>query len=187
MPVLTANDVINAEAPDNLYDSLVIQCQEAKFEISKRSNNPQIIAKWEVLGVKTKDNKISPEIVRNGQTYVLAGLTLTPTYFTLTPKAIRFYRDFWVKATGLDAKEFSVDTENPDLGFFKKLAMSAVVKLISTKKTKPLSDEDADRLREAGLPVVGEDVVDDDGNPLYSKFLQVDTWNKRFTGELPAF
>lgn len=186
MPKYTANDVINAEAPNDLYDSLIVQCTEAEFKLSKK-NDPQIVAKWEILGVRTKDNKIAREITRNGVTFVLAGLATLPTYFTLTKKALRFYRDFWCKATGKKESEFEVDTEAPDIAFLNKLAMSAIVKAVVTEKTKPLSDEDKEALIAAGQPVKGETVVDDEGNPKYNKFLQIDSWNRRFDGELPAF
>lgn len=188
MALITAKDIISAEAPDDLYDSLIIQCTEKEFGLSKKQK-PRVASKWEVVGIKNKDNGVDREMVRNGVTYVLAGLSVIIPYggFSLQPNALRFFRDFWVKATGKKAEEFVLDTENPDLSFMDNLVMSAVVRAVITPKTKPLSEEQAAALEEAGKPVVGEPVVDDDGNPIFTKFLQLDTWNKRFTGQMPAF
>ncbi len=187
MALVTAKDIKACEAPDDLFDSVIVQCLERDFGLSKSKQQPQIVSKWEILGVRTKDNKVDPELVRDGKTYVLAGLSLLPVYMSLSPRAIRFFQEFWEKATGKAKAEFSIDTENPDLSFMNKLAMSAVVKAVKLPKRKPLSDEQREELVSKGLPAEGEAVLDDDGNPVFSKFIQLDTWNKRFTGELPAF
>lgn len=187
MAKVTAKDIVSAEAPDDLYDSLIIQCVEPEFKLSKKSQQPQITAKWEILGVKTADNKIDREFTKNGKTYVVAGLFTAPTYFTLSKKAIRFFQDFWCKATGRPKEEFEIDDEVPDLSFMNKLVMSAVVKCVKTEKTKPISDEDREEAEEKGITLKPEVVKDDEGNVLYVKQLIIDNWNRRFTGELPAF
>lgn len=187
MAVYKGSDIPNCEAPDDLFDSLVIQCNDVDFGLSKKSNNPQIVSKWEVLGVPTKDGKIEQALVRNGVSYIMAGLTILPYYFTLTKKAMRFYAEFWTKANQKPMEEFTVDDENPDLGFMKNLVMTAVVKAIVSDKTRPLSEDEMKILQEAGKPLKGEVVTDEDGNPLQNKFLQIDRWNRKWLGEVPAF
>jgi hypothetical protein len=172
------------EIPDNFYESAIIRCVEATFGLSKSSQKPMITLEWELLGVRNKDNKdvIDTQIVSGGQTYVLAGLNVRPTYHTLTKEAARYFAPIWAKFTGQPESEFKVDPENPDLTIYKGLVMSAVIKANKTDKRKPLTDED----KKAGK-TQGDIVVDEDGKPLSFKMVEVDTFNRRFTGETPAF
>jgi hypothetical protein len=182
----TEADVIDCAAPDDLFDSLIVSCTEKEFGLNAKSNNPQIVTKWEVLGVyNKKTDSIERELVRNGKVYIVSGLSTMPVYFTLTDKAIKFYRDFWKLAN--PGKPFEVDTENPDIEFLKNLAMSAVVKNVITDKLKPISEEEKEALKAEGKPLKGEPVVDDEGNKLKNKFLQIDTWNRKYMGQLPMF
>lgn len=187
MAKVTAKDIVSAEAPDDLYDSLIVQCVDPEYRLSKGKQEPQVTCKWEILGVRTADNKIDREFVKNGKRYVVAGLNTMPSYFTLTPKAIRFFQEFWSKATGRPKDEFEIDDENPDISFMNKLVMSAVVKAVKTLKTKPITDEEREAAEAEGRAIKPEPVLDDEGKELYNKFLQIDTFNRRFDGELPAF
>lgn len=187
MAKISASDIVSAEAPDDLYDSLILQCVDPEFKLSKKNQQPQVTCKWEILGVKTADNKIERELIKNDRKYVVAGLYTAPTYFTLSKKAIRFFQEFWSKATGRPKEEFEIDDENPDLSFMNKLVMSAVVKAVKTEKTKPISEEERDKAEAAGTTLKAEVVKDDEGNTLYVKQLVIDNWNRRFSGELPAF
>jgi hypothetical protein len=183
---VTAADIsdVKAEIPDGFYESALMRCTKADFGMSKSSNQPMITLEWELLGVRdpADPNKILTQIDRNGKTYVLAGLSTKPKYHTLSDKAIKYYQKDWAKYTGEDESKFSCDTENPDLSIFNNLAMSAVVKAVKTFKRKELTDED----KKAGK-TQGAIVTDEDGRELSFKTIEIDTLNKRFTGELPAF
>jgi hypothetical protein len=184
--VVTAEDVVDAKAeiPDGFYESAIIRCTKADFGLSKSSQKPMITLEWEMLGVRdpADPNKILTQIDRNGKTYVLAGLSVRSKYHTLSDKAIKHYKKDWAKYTGEDESKFSCNVENPDLSIFKDLAMSAVVKAVKTFKRKELTDED----KKAGK-TQGDIVKDEDGKELSFKTIEIDTLNKRFTGELPAF
>lgn len=187
MPVVTAKDIIKVEVPDNLHESLVIRCVDVEFGESKSSGQPLITSSWEIVGRKNKDGGIDDNIVIGEKKYVIAGLSLNKVYHSLSLKAIRRHQEFWSKATGKPEEEYSIDTENPDTSYYKGLVMSAVCKAETRQKTKPLTDEEKESLKAAGKPLVGEAVVDDDGNPVYTKFVSVDQFNRRFNGDLPQF
>jgi hypothetical protein len=147
-----------------------------------------ITCNWEIVGIKNKEGSIDRTMVRDGQEYVIAGLTTRPTYHSLSKKARRFFMDWWCKCTGKTEKEFEIDDENPDRSFLNNLVMSAVCKAELILRRKNLTDEEKEALKEAGEKVEGEIVTDDEGNPLPPfKMITVDTWNRRYTGELPVF
>jgi hypothetical protein len=183
--MLTANDLpAKSEIPDNFYESAILRCTNATFGPSKSSGKPMITLEWELMGVRNEANKdqIDTAINRGGQEYNLAGLSVRSTYHTLTKEAARYFAPVWAKFTGRPESEFSVDPGNPDLSIYKGLAMSAVVKAVKTFKRKQLTDED-----KAAGKTEGDIVKDEDGNALSFKVVEVDTFNKRFTGELPSF
>lgn len=176
------------EIPDDLYESLILRCTKATFGPSKSSGEPMITSEWEVVGVRNKEGGVDRSLLRGEQEYVIAGLTTRPSYQSLSKKALRFTAEFWAKATGKDVKEFEMDTENPDTSFYKDLYMSAVCKALIFEKRKPLTEEQKEMLKEAKLPVEGEKVLDDEGNPVAPiKLIQIDSWNKRFSGDVPQF
>lgn len=184
MPTITSADIKDqkAEVPPRFYESAIIRCLKATFGLSKGKQNPMITLEWELLGIRNKENKekIDSTITRGGIEYVLAGLSVRSTYHTLTPEAMKYYKANWSKFTGKPESEFSVDTENPDLSIFNKLVMSAVVKAKTVHKTRELSDEE----KAAGE---SNEVKDEDGNPLSYTIVEVDTFNKRFDGEVQPF
>lgn len=185
MAVYTEKDVVDCSAPEDLYESLIVTPTDKDFGPSKKTKDPQIVVKWEIAGVKNESGGIDRELKRGDKVYIIAGLSAGTTYFTITPKAMRFYKDFWKLAN--PGKEFSVDDENPDLSYLDKLYMSAVVRCETIEQTKPLTDEQKEILEQQGLPIKGETVVDDEGKPIKMKFLKITNWNRRFMGDVPVF
>lgn len=188
MAIVKANQIVSCEVPDNLNDSLVVRITDVEFGESKSSGNPMITVKPEIVGIRNKQNGVDDHMIVDGKKYVIAGLPCRPSYFSLSSKALARLQDFWSKVTGRPKEEFEIDTENPDLTPYKGAVMSAVVKAELTKRTKQLTPEQKEELKAAGKPLVGEPVVDDEGKELPPfKSATVDTWNRRFNGELPQF
>lgn len=184
MPIVSAADLPSqkAEIPPNFYESAIIRCTKTDFGPSKRSNKPMITAEWEVCGVRNKTDKLKVDtsVERGGVVYHIAGLNIKPKYHVLSPEALKYYKAEWSKFTGRPETEFSVDTENPDRTFFNKLVMSAVIKAVKVTKTRELSEEE----EAAGVSNV---VVDEDGKPLSYTVIEIDTFNRRFEGEVAPF
>lgn len=189
MAVKTAKDITLVEIPDNLADSLVVRCISDDFGESKSSGVAMITSRWEIVGIYDKETKqVKDHMIVGGKKYVIGGLETRPVYHSLSDKALPRHMDFWSKATGKPKDDYEIDTENPDRSYYKGLVMSAVVKAELTPRTKPLTDEQKEELRAAGKPLVGEPMVDDEGNPLPPyKSASIDTFNRRFNGELPQF
>jgi hypothetical protein len=184
MPVITNEQLPNQQLgiPTPFHDTAIIRCTKAEFGMSKASQKPMITLEWELLGVRNKEDKdkIDTTIRKNGVEYILAGLPTRPKYHTLSPEALKYYRKDWCKYTGKPETEFMVDTDKPDLSIFNKLAMSAVIKAKEVTRTKELSEEE----KAAGVSNV---LTDEDGNPQKYTSIEIDFFNKRFTGELPPF
>lgn len=193
MAKITAKEIIVTEIPDDFHSSLVIRCTGSEFTESKvkedgSGGNPMIVSEWEVVGVKNKENGVDDAIQEGDKKYIVAGLGVRKVYHTLSPKAIRRHQEFWSKATGKPESEYEVDTENPDRSYYKGLVMSAVCRATKFNKTRPITESEKAEYEAAGKPVPKVvDVTDDEGNALQIKGLEVDTFNRRFNGDLPQF
>lgn len=192
MPVITASDVptTKAELPDGFCKSVILRCLEAKFGPSKSSGKPMITVDFEIVGIRKSNDsdELLTEVVHNGVTYVIAGQRVNSIYISLSGDAVKYYKPLWAKFTGLPVEQFTVDTDNPDLSHFQNLAISAVVQANTVPKRAPLTEE-----QKAAGKTEGDIVVDEDGKPLVSKYVEIVknnreySFNRRFTGELPPF
>jgi hypothetical protein len=193
MAKITANEIVVTEIPKGFHASLVLRCLGAEFKESAvkpdgSGGNPMIVSDWEVVGKPNKQNGVDDNITEAGKKYIIAGLNVRKVYHTLTPKAIRRHQEFWAKATGKTEAEYEVDNENPDTSYYKGLVMSAVCKATEFEKTRPSTDSEKEEMKAAGQPVREVvTVTDDEGKALTIKGLEVDTWNRRFNGDLPQF
>lgn len=188
MAKVTAKDIIKCEVPPNLNQSLVVRCTDVEFGESKSSGQPMITSKWEIVGVRNKDNGVDDHLIVDDKKFVISGLATRPVYHSLGAKAIGRHQDFWSKANGKSLEEYEVDTENPDTSYYKGLVMSAVVVAEVQERTQKLSEDEKEALKAEGKPLVGKPVLDDEGKPLPPYIsAKIDSFNRRFSGNLPQF
>lgn len=198
MPKYTSEDVIKTEVPPNLNESLILRCLEAKFGMSS-NEDPMITSKWEILGVKNGQNSVDDTIVRGGKQYKIAGIEIS-CWQVLSQKALHHYEKFWLKAH--PGEKFEVDTDNPDIGYYKGLIMSARVLGETTERRTKVADSDKADLKEqlknpeltkeekAALQeaMKGQIIIDEEtGKPEKVTYCKIDGWNSRFNGEVPQF
>lgn len=171
--------------PPAFKDRCVVRCTDTKF--GPNSNDaPMITAGWELCGIPNAKGVVETTLERGGKLYQIGGLTIKPTYFTLTQKAIdSFYADFWCKANG--AKDFlGVDEENPDYDFLDGLCMEAIVSGFTQEERKQLTDEEKEALKAEGKAPIGEAITDGEGNPITRTVLTITMWLKKWEGEVPT-
>lgn len=193
MAVIKGSEIVSVEIPKDFYGSLVVRCVDVEFTQSKvkpdgSGGNPMIVSEWEVVGVKNKEGGVDDSIVQGNKKYIIAGLGVRKVYHTLSPKAIARHQEFWSKANNKPLDQYEVDTENPDTSYYKGLVMSAVCKATEFNKTRKTTEEERAAMEAEGKPVQASvEVVDDEGKPLVIKGLEIDTFNRRFSGDLPTF
>ena len=193
MAVIKGTEIVSTEIPKDFFGSLVLRCLEVDFTQSRvkpdgSGGNPMIVSSWEVVGIKNKQGGVDDHITQGNRKYMIGGLSVKKVYHTLSPKAIARHQDFWSKATNKPQDQYEVDTENPDVSYYKGLVMSAVCKQTEFNKTRKTTEEERAVMEAEGKPAAASvDVLDDEGKPLVVKGLEVDTWNRRFDGDLPTF
>ena len=184
MAIVKAAQIVKAEVPDNLNDSLAIRCIDVKSGLSKNSGNMMITSSWEVVGyIDPKSKEVVPDMTVNGEKYEIVGQETQPFYQSLgSQRGIATHQKFWSKITGKPESEYEVDTDNPDISYYKGKVMSAVCVAKLITRTKPQTEQEiADNVKK--VPI-----VDDEGNTLPPfKQLEIVHFNRLFTGEVPQF
>ena len=183
--MITRSKAAVLAVPSPFKDRCVVRCTDHKFGPNS-NDNPMITVDWELCGIPNTTGSVDTTFERGGKLYQLGGLTIKPSYFTLTQKAIdSFFADFWCKAN--NTKEFlGIDEQNPDCDFLDSLCMEAIVTGGTQIERKALTDEEKDALKAEGKQPLGEEITDGDGNPITRTILSIGMWLKKYEGEVPT-
>jgi hypothetical protein len=163
--------------PPNVRDRYVVRCVNASFGPSTKGN-PMITLEWEVVGKPEQDGTVSPTIERNGQKWQVAGLRVSKTYLTLTPKNAERVIEFYEKFLGI--QDPVVDETNPDMTPFKTGFM---IEAIISSEESVQRYEATEEERAAGK-YYGEPILDGEGNQIKTQYLTLGMMLKRFVGEV---
>jgi hypothetical protein len=186
MLLKNSSDRVKVQAPPVFRDTAIVRVVEHKFGPSKK-DNPMITLNLELAGVPNTTGGIETEVKVGGQRYKIAGLRMTPVWFTLKEGyPLEQYEAFW-KAANPGLEFPGVDTENPDRSFLDNLAMFAVVRVSSKPRRKHITDEEKAAKQAEGKEPIGDPILDADGNEILDQEISVDRdgWLKKYTGELP--
>lgn len=175
--MLTREQATKRGIPPAFRDRYIIRCIDKRFGPSSK-DNPMIVLNWEIAGVP-KGDSVDTKLTRGGVDWDVVGLQTQPSYFTLIPgPALDRFFDFQEKA-GLPADE--IDDENPDLTGYDGLLMEAIVTGSEQVERKALTPEER-----AEGKTVGDPILDGDGNEIKRTQLQVQSFLKKWQGEVPT-
>lgn len=182
--MLQKTDAVKLQIPPAFRDRYVVRVTQSKFGPNS-NDNPMITLNLEVVGKPNKTGSVDTEVKRGENTYQIAGLNIMPVYFTLVKgKALSMYIDFWEKAN--PGKEFEgVNEENPDREYLDGLLMEAILTSSNYDMRKELTDEEKEEKKAAGEQAVGEVILDEDGKPITRQSVNISTWLKKYTGDVP--
>jgi hypothetical protein len=185
--MIELNQVNNAKVgiPPAFRERCAVRITDAKVAPNSKGK-PMITINQELVGYYDNNNNLHSELVRGETTYKLAGLSIKPSYFTLTKEAAGFYADFYQRMTGEALT--AIDETNP-AGLEELKAgpvMQAIVQGTMQVFRKQLTDEQKEELKAQGKPQVGEPITDDEGKPIETAQLEVKMWLKPHEGELPS-
>ena len=172
--MLTKKDAVTVGIPPAMKDRYVVRIVDAKFGLSKSSQNPMVTMKVEVVGVPTP-NGIEDTISRGGKTYSVAGIQLQPIYYPLVAgKALGRFVSF-LDTAELPSEE--IDDENHDCSVYKGLEMEALVSSYAETQKKILSDEER-----AEGKVEGDPILDNEGKPITKELAVLTEWICKHNG-----
>jgi hypothetical protein len=171
--MIELNQVNNAKVgiPPAFRERCAVRITDAKVAPNSKGK-PMITINQELVGYYDNNNNLHSELVRGETTYKLAGLSIKPSYFTLTKEAAGFYADFYQRMTGEALT--AIDETNP--AGLEELKAGPVMQAIVQKE----------ELKAQGKPQVGEPITDDEGKPIETAQLEVKMWLKPHEGELPS-
>lgn len=175
--------------PPAFSERCVVRIKGHKFGPNSNGNPMITINDIELIGYfKTtpEDTKgvLTNTVEKGGQKYILAGLDVRSQFFTLKDGGLEQYQQFWNKAhPGEELTE--VDVNNPEREYLTGLCMQAIVSGRMEPYRKQLTEEEKAEKKAAGQRPIGDPITDEDGKPIELPVLQIGTWLRKWTGELP--
>lgn len=158
------------KTPPAFRDRYIIRCVDESFGPSSKGN-PMITLEWELCGYQKPDGSLSETIVRNGQTYMIAGKRNINTYHTLMEgPAGQNYIEFREK---LKLPIDDIDENNPPLDH-KGIVASAILSAEDLIQRKALTEEEKEELKKSGKPPLGEPILDEDGKEIHTYRIKID-------------
>ena len=164
--------------PPAMRDRYIVRCVDQKFGPNSK-DNPMVTLGFEVVGLKMADGSVSTEVTRGDTDYMVAGIKTQPSWFTLVGRGLEAFRDFQRNA-GIPEIDDG-DVGNVDVTPYNGLLISAILNNGTQIERKALTEEDIASGKREGDPI-----LDDDGKPTTRGFIKIDSFGKRFTGELPS-
>lgn len=196
METATADGIVKitksakAGIPPAFSERCVVRVKNHKFGPNSNGNPMITLSDVELIGYfkpsETEPGKaeLVNTVEKGGQKYILNGLELKPSYFTLKDGGLEVYATFWNKANpGQELTE--VNTNNPDREYLTNLLMQVIVSGRMEPYRRQLTEEEKAEKKAQGKRPVGDPILDEDGKPIELPVLQVTTWLRKYSGDLP--
>lgn len=157
------------------------------YKVGPNKNSDEMLTiNLELGGYFNDSGTLETQIERDGKIYKIAGLRMQPMRFTFNEKAIGIYARWW-EMVHKDQFPEEFDETNPDLAYLEDLKLQAVVQGSNRTMRKLLSDEEKALKKANNEELVGDPILNEDGEPLEEAnlYIQNDNWLGKTAAEFP--
>ncbi len=182
-----ASNTTRLGIPSAYNERSLIRCLEYEYTNANKKGNPMLTTKWELCGYFMGSTLLQVK-VEGKVTYRLGGLKIRPNYQVIKPENINFFADFYKVCTGKDLPaEIDTDTLGDDLEWLQGLALQAIVTGKSQAQRRAITDEEREEKIAKGEEPVGDILTDENGQEIVNNNLEIKTFLKKYTGDVPEF